>query len=361
MSLLKLEVHDLRIVERASLRPTAGLNVIVGPNASGKTTLLEAIHILSRGKSFRQATAGRVVRHGADALMVRGQWAEAGGGETALGVQRAHGERRVQVDGRRCERLEEFVRLVPLQTLLPDARHLFTHSARYRRAVIDWGLFHVEPRFYTLWLRYRRALRQRNAALQRDASDDALVAWDAELAEAGEALHVLRAAYWRRCGERAAACAKRLEPRAPTRIELRQGWPSGQSLSAALRAGRVRDRATGYTQAGPHRADLAVYFDDQPIRERASHGQQKLLVAAVRLAQTELLIQATGRSCVMLLDDIAGELDAARRRATFSVLAELGAQVFATTTEQSAIDITAWRQWKVFHVEHGRLGADQGD
>lgn len=355
MSLTLLEVRNLRIVQHTVLEPSAGLNILAGPNGSGKSSLLEAVHMLGMGRSFRTGLAAYPVRHGEKSLTVHGRWCTEHGEEILLGVERSHDHRRIRVNGSTCTGASALAQVLPLQAVLPDSRYLFLHSAKFRRGVLDWGLFHVEPRFYELWVRYQRALRQRNLSLRAGARAEGLAPWEQTLADNGEQIEQLRASYmeqWRQCASEYAAL---LLPRLDLVINSQRGWPGGIALADALKQGRARDRADGYTHAGSHRADLQVLLGGAPLRDCASQGQQILVVLALRLAQLELFMRQTGRRCLLMLDDVLNQLDSERRLGLLVRVAELGAQTFITTTDEGALKLNGSSSSRLFHVEHGRV------
>jgi DNA replication and repair protein RecF len=354
MSLTLLEADNLRIVEHITLEPGPHLNVIAGPNGSGKTTLLEAIHLLALGRTFRSGRTAQLLRAGTDTLTVRGHWRTHAGEAVAIGIERTATGRRIRINGQTALTIGALAHVMPVQVIGPESRYRLTHSARYRRGMIDWGLFHVEPQFYPLWSRYERALQQRNAALRTAAGNANLDTWDAELAQTGEEILSRRADYARRWEPRITQYARLLLDTDGLTVTLERGWPAGLSLAQALREARSQDRERGHTAWGPHRSDLIVTLDEMPLRERGSQGQQALAVVALRLAQIDLYLRGAGRQCVLLLDDIAGELDAQRRQELLAALGSLGAQAFITATEASRI-VTRAGQTRVFHVEQGRL------
>ncbi len=353
MGLTRLEVTNFRSFKQANLRPSRGLNVIAGANASGKTTLLEAIHTLGMGRSFRSGGSRQMVRYGTDGLIVHGRYCTESGVDIALGVERTLSGRRIKVNGKSCDGARALAEILPLQAIVPDTRYLFVHSAQSRRAIMDWGLFHVEPQFYPLWLCYRRALHQRNSALSDGAR--ALEAWDHELASLGEKVHTLRQRYVDSLQSRVVAQASALLAEEGLELELRPGWASDQPLAHALIKDRERDRAHGYTHAGAHRADLKIRLNGLPLKEGASQGQQKLAIIALRLAQVELVRQQRGRRCLLLLDDVSGELDHEHRARLMAVAAALDAQAFVTITEPAELNTDVWQDCKMFHVEHGQV------
>ncbi|GMQ89929.1 MAG: DNA replication/repair protein RecF [Gammaproteobacteria bacterium] len=356
MPLTYLQAANIRILEHVELTPASGLNVIAGANGSGKTSVLEAIHLLALGRTFRSGQGNQLLRAGTTTLMARGNWRTYSGEEVALGIERGAAGRRVHINGVQSATIGALARVMPIQALAPDSRYLFTHSARYRRGVIDWGLFHVEPHFYALWSRYQRALQQRNAALRAGANDTTLDSWDDELARSSEQVQALRADYQRQWARDISYYARALLATGELRVSLQQGWPAELSLREAFWASRGRDRARGYTSCGAHRSDLVATLEGAPLRERGSHGQQTLAVMALRLAQVALYLRGARRQCVLLLDDIVGELDGERRHKLMTSLRELGTQVFITTTDVSSIAADV-EQTAVFHVEQGQLSA----
>ncbi|HEY5791358.1 MAG TPA: AAA family ATPase, partial [Gammaproteobacteria bacterium] len=166
MQLTRLTVRDLRLIEAAELAPGPGLNLLVGANASGKTTLLEAIYLLGRGRPLRQRHAARLIRDGREQMLVSGSLSERDGSRHVLGVARAAGRLELRRDGQAARSSLELAALLPLQFIHPEIHHLVQAGPVLRRQFLDRGLFHVEPNVLDGWCRYQRALRQRNAALK---------------------------------------------------------------------------------------------------------------------------------------------------------------------------------------------------
>jgi len=352
MPLVLFEHHGVRNLQAGQLHPHPQLNLIVGANASGKTSLLEAIHILGTGKSFRTNRLERVLQHNLDKLTVFGRH-RYGDSEQTMGYQRHGTEREIHINGEREHQLALLAQTLPLQVISPDTHFSFLKHAKYRRAGIDWGLFHVEPDFYELWSRHQRLLKQRNAALKR--GDAHLEVWDQPLASCGEEIHAQRLNYLRRLQARIEQQRDRLLPGEEISLRLRSGWRQGQSLAEVLAEDHGRDREHGYTHSGAHRADLEWQLSGQDARHEASQGQWKLLTLVLRLAQMEDFVDLSRRDCILLLDDLPAELDSERRERVMSQLASLPLQIFATTTELNHLVTDSWDDHTVFHVEHGKI------
>ncbi len=365
MSLSELIVDDLRCIERAELRLDPGQNLIWGGNGSGKTSLLESIFILGRGRSFRTRNSERLIRHGRDQLVVFGRTApdpaavgqQATGEEApglpgfSIGVQVSRADGTVaRIGGATAKSLTELTQVFPVQVIDPGIHKLVEEGGHRRRRWMDWGVFHVEPQFGDWWLRYTRALKQRNAALR--AQPNQASAWDPELARLGELIADARRRFidalvphW----HKAVLALSDLEPE----LHYFKGWAQDVTLAEGLMASKVRDEAKGVTHPGPHRADVLLRLNGKPAREVLSRGQQKLTAVAMTLAQLKLLHSTTEIKPTLLLDDPAAELDGDRLRRFIDQVMQLRSQLVLTSLHpDSHLFGTPDR---LFHVEHGRV------
>jgi DNA replication and repair protein RecF len=357
MPLVYLELNNIRVYERTQLLPDPYLNLIVGENASGKTTLLEAIHLLGTGRSFRTAQIDNLQRHSTTGLSVIGRIETDGKEALRLGlVHRADDGRRAAINGINQAQVSGLAQHLPLQVISSETHYDFLNNPKHRRGTIDWGLFHVEQDFQGLWSRYQRILSQRNAALKDRTYTKTQVAWDEDLIETGERLHAERACLIRKLlPYYQSYCLDLLGSDFLVNLTLEPGWNEMIGFRESLRKDRIRDSARGFTHSGPQRADLKISLNSQASRASASHGQNKILVIALRLAQIRHLIESSGRGCCLLIDDLAAELDSKHRERLIKILSNLSVQVFVTTTELSLVDCEFWSSHKTFHVEHGTV------
>jgi DNA replication and repair protein RecF len=324
-------------------------NLFVGQNASGKTSLLEAMFFLGRGRSFRSRKLERMIQHGQSEFRVVGRVQH----ETrtvVLGVRGMQTGTETRVAGAAAESAADLAGHFPPQIIDPEIHKLLEEGPARRRRFLDWGVFHVERSFMTAWQRYHRALRQRNASFRRGGDEGLVTVWDVELAAAGEALSALRARYVGLLSPGLAEIGRRLLG-LEVALVYHRGWPADEGLLDALRRGLDRDRRHAVTHSGPHRADVVVRVDGHAAKERVSRGQQKLLASALTLAQLALQDEvAPGRSA-LLLDDPAAELDGPNLERLLAVVRELPVQLFVTSLRpdlQGLGDPGA-----MFHVEHG--------
>ena len=350
MLLRRLSVRNLRCLAEVDLEPSDN-NLIYGENASGKTSLLEAIFVLGRGKSFRISGRNGLIRDGEERAVLSGQVAQ---GErvapVGIALNRGAGAT-IRVDGRDETSAAALAAWLPVQVIDPGVHRLVDEAPGIRRRYLDWGLFHVKQTFLELWRRYHRILRQRNAALKSGAPGG-LASWDAQLMEAGEALTGARREYVQGLAPDVEAACEALLGR-EVKLTYRQGWSGERDLADALAESRERDLRHGSTHPGPHRADIAIHFDSHPAKGRVSRGQQKLLAAALILGQLRHVHRLSGVRSVLLLDDMAAELDSERLARFLSVVNDLDVQLFVSALTREAVSLP--RPQRVFHVEQGSV------
>lgn len=351
MPIQEFSAQDFRCLSRVELRADPGLNLIYGPNASGKTSILEAIAYLGRGKSFRGAPTGKLVRHGRAEFVLFGK-VEDGGRLANVGVRNSSAGLEVRIDGESGGGSAELAAALPLQIIDPDVHNLVAGAPEERRRYLDWIAFHVEHGYLDSWRRFRRALKQRNAALRARQAEASIRGWNVELAELAALVDA---------GRRQAldVATESLEEvgnvllGSEVRFEYRPGWKEGAELIDALESGLARDLQLGNTQAGPHRADLKLLYDERQARKVVSRGQQKLLACAMVLAAAETAQAALEQPLLLLLDDPAAELDDDSFARLMGRVRNLGCQVIATSLQPDSPIIG--KPGAMFHVEHGDL------
>jgi DNA replication and repair protein RecF len=351
MRLERLEVANVRCIEAAVLEPARGLNVIEGPNGAGKTAVLEAIHVLASGRSFRAGGMRELIRVGAPVLSVRGR-VQGRAGARVISVERGSAQAEISVDRRAVRSAAELAAALPVVVLDVGSAELVEGGPKSRRRWLDTTLFHVEPGYLELWLRYHRALRQRNAALAMPTAGPSGTPFDRRLAREAEALTDARRRMFESLRDRVLERSKTLLGHS---IELtyRQGWSEGQDYASELRMRLQADRDTGSTLAGPHRADLSIRTGDRALRHHASRGQGKLAACLLLLAQAACIEDGRGESPLLLVDDVAAELDAGARDRMIAALEETRWQVFLTTTDARLLSRAL--EPRLFHVEQGRV------
>lgn len=357
MILTQLQVRQLRCLVDARIEPAPGLNLITGANGAGKSSLIEAVHLLGYGRSFRGRVGDGLIRTGAAHLEVYAEWLDRTQQPHRAGLRHAGTSWEARLDGSPAPSLTELCAQIAVVTFEPGSHDLIAGGAEHRRRYLDWGLFHVEPEFLPLWRRYARALKQRNALLKAGPAASALAPWDQELAESGERLTRLRQTYLEHLEPFVATeSGAFLSELGPASIEFRPGWKRDDlSLADALLNARERDLALGYTGVGPHRADWRVGFERLPGKEALSRGQEKLTALACILGQARSFAADRNEWPLVCLDDLASELDLAHQQLVLETVVASGAQVLLTGTQvPEALRETGLRYLR-FHVEQGEV------
>jgi len=335
--LTQLHIERFRHFETVDIEPGDGINLISGANGSGKTSLLEAIHTLSLGRSFRGSQPTELIRHGNDDLLIRAGVEETAAGtrEHRLALQRDRKGLSLRLDGENATRLSELARLLPVLALHPQSDDLVLGSPDHRRRFIDRIGFYVRPDFFDLHRDFLRALRQRNALLKRGRREPS---WDELFLRTADRLERARREVLDHLTEASQQLMPELFPNGRISLDYLPGYRRETDLATALAQGAEREAQMQSTLVGPHRADLRIRIDAMEARHVASRGQIKMLVALLHLAGLERMRTARGEPAVILFDDLASELDRDNRRRVLDFLAESGHQAFVSVISPEALE-----------------------
>lgn len=349
MLLKTLQIKQLRNLTDINLELVPGFNGFFGDNGSGKTSILEAIYLLGLKQSFRVSQANKIIQDQQHSFTV---FANTAAGHK-IGVEKHHNTTITsKLNGEINPSKATIAKLMPMQLINSDSFKLLDSGPKLRREFIDWGLFHVEPEFFTVWSKYHSALKQRNAALKQHANLQVLQSWDLLLVKYGKSLHKMRLDYVQAFNKLLLTVTKQLLP-VPLTVKYQAGWPSEQSLADSLIQTLNYDYKLGFTSNGPHRADLAILARNNPAHLALSRGQQKILICGLKITQGMLLKNTTNSSCIYLVDDIAAELDIHNNQLVTAMLKDINAQVFVTGIEQTQLLINKDAEYQLFHVKQG--------
>jgi len=345
---LTLELTEFRNYAALRFEPPEGAVVFVGANAQGKSNLLEALALLSTGKSFRTSREADLIKNGAPAAAVTAR------------IRTHHGDVEVQcVLGRagdgarkrffrqgRAVRYADFLGGLNAVTFMPLDLGLAGGPASLRRRLLNTALAQSSRLYYHDLATYAKVIVQKNALLRSASVDRALVeTYNDQLAQFGARLAAERAAYVRKLGAEATAVHARWVGSHPALGVVYQPVPvqpdeSPHAIEAALRAALTKampaEIARRVSLCGPHRDDVGLFLDGEPLARFGSQGQQRTAVLALKTAEYTLLHRATGEAPLLLLDDVLSELDACRRRAFLDSIGEYE-QAFITATDRPDI------------------------
>jgi DNA replication and repair protein RecF len=355
MALSSLFIQSLRNLNEVELC-FASKNVFYGDNGSGKTSLLEAIHMLATGRSFR-AAHGLVIQKDAPALYLRGELTPLQGYPLKIALQKSRNNQHVmKCAGQEVSSITEIAKHLPVQVLHLLNYQLLQTSPEARRTLIDWGVFHVKHSFLSRWREFSQLLRQRNVFLRQQRRPDAV--WDDLLVKASVDIHEMRRDACEGWFSHASPMISELLELPEISLHYAPGWDIQETLESIFINHINRDLQLGYTYAGPQRADLQIKTQNVLAQHVLSQGQQKRLVAGLQISQSIWVDEQRERESVLLVDDLPAELDVNTQLQIMRIMKNMQAQVFLTCVDE----ITARRLAeilgaKLFHVKHGVINA----
>jgi len=353
MRVKSLSINNIRNISGAEIDFNAGLNIFVGDNGAGKTSILEAISVLSKGRSFRPGQISSLIGPAGQNFQVVSKIESHSGESHHLGMERDDSGWTARHNGEDVNQLSELTALLPHVLLEPNSHTLVSGPPDGRRRYLDWGVFHVEHNFLMLWRRYNRVLKQRNAAL-RQGNKMVVESLNPQFIQLGEQLHLARESHAR---ELNVILTKQLvkfsEALDGIALTYKKGW-SGDSLAEATETSANRDLERGSTGPGPHKADLGLSLSGVPAKERLSRGEQKAMTAAMMMAQAQM-ISESGEIPILMLDDLSSEFDDKHLAKVLRAGIELGTQILLTGTELVPAISACESPYTLFHVKHGNI------
>lgn len=361
--LAKLRIYDVRNLAHVSLDVKA-CNVFLGENGSGKTSLLEALFLLARGKSFRHHQPKHYICHNKPSCTV---WGEQSTGATLAISKEQDATTTLRHNGMGISQ-SQMSKLLPLLVIDPSSMDVLEIGSASRRQMLDWLGFYLQDDFHAIWSDYNRLLKQRNALIRPffNKNQDQLNAWNALLSDCADALHRHRQAVFETWQTSFRTMANTLLPKYHDRLSLsyHAGYDTRQRLADILAQRLPQDVELGYTRIGGHRADVGIHLMSDGKNESAvnvlSRGEKKLLITALRVSQMTLLCQMPLTvSPLVLIDDLDAELDERACQALLNVLFCLPCQLFITSLNPKLIEtltrLKGEKSLAVFDVQEGQI------
>ena len=357
MRVTGLRLVNFRNYPSLSLRPDAGLCVLTGENAAGKTNVLESLFLCSLGRSHRTIRDAEMIRAGVSFASVAVD-VDTRGGPRRIECKLFPGERKkITIDGAPLSRSGELLGCLNVVMFAPEDLSLVKDGPGERRRFLDMAISQLRPSYYYTLQQYNNALKQRNALLKDpDGLDyDALESWDEQLAVLGASIILNRMELVDRVSVIAAEQHETLSDGAETlkvdyepNVSPQASSDLGKTLRLALADTAERDVYRGSTSVGPHRDDLGLRVGGTDVRVYGSQGQQRTTVLSLKLAQLEILRAEKGDSPVLLLDDVFSELD--RNRQKMLLIAAQDCQTFLSCTHLEEVAAAGVEQMQVYQV-----------
>jgi DNA replication and repair protein RecF len=358
MKLDKVQICHFRNIDDLSLVANKNLNVFLGENGSGKSSILEALHYLGFARSFRTQKHKSVIKHGEQGFTVFCSAVVEEEIVQNFGISRFADDRCiVNIDGQKSKRASDLASYLPIQIFTPQSSDLLLGPPKLRRRYLDWLLFHVEQSFNLDFQVFNKSLKHLNALYKSSQPNQSLDYWSELLSERGQAISSKREYLLNEhLIQLINANLEDFLPEFSFEISYYRGWEKGYSLVDAILRSRQRDQRYGFLSVGPHKADLRIKTRGVNAYEILSRGQLRMLVAAMQLAQTQYLRAKTAKTSIFLLDDVGAELDEEKRKVFISRLNTSDTQLFVTAIDVKQLEfLENYNNKKVFHVEHGQV------
>lgn len=357
----QIQLHHFRNIEHASCQLAPGLNLFIGDNAAGKTSLIEALWLLAAGKSFRSSKIHHLIQLEQTQTTVFTEiLQQVHAQKHRLAVQKSSDSTLIRIDGQTIQGQSQLSSLLPVQLLTPESHKLLEEGPKARRNFMDWGCFHQNKAFIDIWRIFQRSLKQRNAALKKRMPASMVQLWDAQLIDSALKIDAIRQDYLQKLTPHLQNFCQALMPELQSDVvcHYRAGWPQAtEDLGQLLRDNLGKDQQLGHTQYGAHRADIRFRFAGIEAMQTLSRGQQKLFVCALLLAQAKLHQEVCQEPVIMLIDDLPAELDEFHRQKLLELLQSLKIQHFITSTAQNLIPILNPETTKAWQIQQGKFSA----
>jgi DNA replication and repair protein RecF len=359
LKITRLVLRDFRSYTTLELEPDQALTILVGPNAAGKTNIVEAIQLVTAADSFRRPQWADLIRWGAREARV--ELVAAGDGRhleivLTIGEQ---GRRIYRVNGKVRRRMAEIAGVIPCVVFTPDDLRIVKDSADRRRAAIDAVGDQLSPAYMIARLHYERIVRQRNALLKDVAAeDDVFMALTDRLIGEGVAFGGHRERLFSRVASKMSEVYATLSPSEELEAHYVPSWERmglktegtpTEVMTQAFRLKRSEEKARGLTLFGPHRDEITFTVNGREARAYASQGQTRTIALAWKLAEVAVISEIAGQPPVLLLDDVMSELDEVRRHALAALVGE-AAQTFVTTTNLGYFEAELVKRAKVVTI-----------
>lgn len=361
MRITCVKLHDYRSYTELEIRPSSGLNVIVGPNAAGKTNVLEAIFLSALGRSHRTSRDAELINHSSRGGFVCIEL-DSRTGSHRIEIKLREGEhKQVLVDGKKLRRMGELMGVLNVVMFSPEDLSLVKDSPQERRRFMDMELCQLRPAYFYGLQQYNAALKQRSS-LVKDSfpvppDPDLMEAWDARLSMLGGDIMLVRNEFMDDLSTIAHDLHRRItggreqlfayyKPNVP----FEEG-EARRAVYQALAMSHDEDIRRGYTTRGPHRDDIGLKLGETDVRIYGSQGQQRTAALSLKLSEIALMRRDKGESPVLLLDDVLSELDVDRQRELLS--SAFDCQCFLTTTALDGLENVP--DMTVFECNEGRV------
>ena len=362
MFIKELKLKNYRNYKDLTIDFDERVNLITGQNAQGKTNLIESLYMSSMGRSFRTARDSEMIMFGEDSSYIK-VLAQKEYTDTKVEiVLRPDSRKAVKKDGTVVRRTADLLDNIIIVVFSPDDLRIVKDEPEKRRKFIDRELSQIKPAYFDAYMKYRRALMERNSYLKNDKIEESMLdIWDDGLIRYGAVIMKYRDDFIKELSDISGNIhssitngKEKVRLKYDPDIDLAGDIKTQEEfISRQLIASRENDIRRRTTTRGPHKDDISFIIDNINVRNFGSQGQQRTSALSLKLAELEIIRKETGENAILLLDDVMSELDEERREYLIRALSEN--QIFITTTDIDDSLIRAYPDAKTIHVKEGKI------
>ncbi|MCP4075021.1 MAG: DNA replication/repair protein RecF [Gammaproteobacteria bacterium] len=352
MAIRQLSLNNFRNLISTTVDLNANLNIITGLNGSGKTSFLEALHIICQGRSFKTHSINHCIQHKKNSFLLFSLF-----DDYKAGISRNNKTSIIRIDNKTIHKVSLLAKKTPVRIINSSSFDLIIGTPVHKREYIDWCLFHVEHNYQSLWSDHKHSLKQRNALLKTRNNLSELYYWDKKISQLGMSIFNFRKKYIK-------SLQLVLDQEFPETIQhlnislvYKPGWNVELSLLENLNSSRNKDIKNGFTQCGIHRDNIDILSYGRHAQTVLSRGEIKKLTIILIISQVYLLQKVNDREIMILIDDIDSELDEGSVKYLLNKLNSKKIQLFITNIESKEYLCQSHEEYKMFHVEHGMIKA----
>ena len=350
MTISQLSLTDFRNLKSTTIDFHPDINIIVGDNGSGKTSLLESIYIICQAQSFRTHQLKQCIEHSQNQFLLFARFKD-----YKAGLSKSVNKFEIRVNGEIVGKRSLLVSKTPINIFNTDTFELIKGTPKERRFYLDWCLFHVEQSYAEIWRLFKHALKQRNSLLKSRKNLNLLSYWDDYLIGPSVDISSLRETYCFLLSKIISNYLVELLPDIQVSFEYQRGWSRELELKEVLDSNRNKDIQLGYTSSGIHRDNIQINVDGLPAAQVLSRGQLKRLCIALQMSALQIVREKSRKTIILLIDDLDSELDFEAQSNVYKSLLNLDLQLFVSNIENRIPAALQKKEYKIFHVEHGMI------
>ncbi len=340
------------MIDKLEFSPQPGINVIIGNNGAGKTSILESLYLLVRNRSFRTNKIHNLINRSGSVISITATINQESGYVQHVLLNKSQKSTHLSINGTKQSNIINVAQTVPIGIITPDIQKLVSEGPKQRRRLLDWCVFHVEQNFTTLVSRYNKILSQRNKSLSSEFDSNDI--WDNQLDEIASEITRQRLKTFEGIYRYIKQEVCQLFSTDEFELTFSQGWDQTKRLKEVLDKTLKSDKKRGYTSVGAHRADIRLHFSGKSAKDVLSNGEQKALSAIMILCCLKFIADCKSENPILLCDDIFSELDTKRLNFIFNLIVQQENQTFITSLPNNMGCFSAYPV-NMFHVEQGRF------